>query len=141
LRDKSAVDHQLRTGDERGFVCPVEKGVLEKVVAHTFWIGETPRPWLCASTRPGQEQLSASPMMSAPGYLDTIPANEPVSVTVPSTITTAPAGITPDAPRRGSVIAYALRMMVSVISLHPLQFGTPAGASPDETFRRILARR
>jgi len=40
---------------------------------------------------------------------------------VPSVITTAPAWITPDAPRRGSVITYAPRMMmVSVIGLaHP----------------------
>src|ERR1700750_3362962 len=67
-------------------------------------------------------------MMVAPGYVGATAAKGPVSSTVPSTITTAPAGITPDAPRRGSVIAYAPRMiMVSVISLHPLQFGTPAG--------------
>src|SRR5712664_4583744 len=54
------------------------------------------------------------------GYLGAIAANGPVSLMVPSTITTAPAGITPGAPRRGSVIAYAPRMMmVSVIALHP----------------------
>src|SRR6202011_4669822 len=54
------------------------------------------------------------------GYLGAIAANGPVSLTMPSTITTAPSGITPDAPRRGSVIAYAPRMMmVSVIALHP----------------------
>ena len=46
-----------------------------------------------------------SPMMSAPGYLGAIAAKGPVSLTVPSMITTAPAGITPDVPRRGSVIA------------------------------------
>src|SRR6266404_919787 len=67
------------------------------------------------------------------GYLGAIAANGPVSLTVPSMITTAPAGITPNAPRRGSVIAYAPRMMmVSVITLYPLQFRTPAGARPDE---------
>src|SRR5258707_11354192 len=54
------------------------------------------------------------------GYLGAIAAKGPVSLMVPSTITTAPSGITPDAPRRGSVIAYAPRMMmVSVIALHP----------------------
>src|SRR6266478_4736507 len=54
------------------------------------------------------------------GYLGAIAANGPVSLIVPSTITTAPDGITPDAPRRGSVIACAPRMMmVSVIALHP----------------------
>src|SRR6266436_2728937 len=54
------------------------------------------------------------------GYLGAIAANGPVSLMVPSTITTAPSRITPDAPRRGSVIAYAPRMMmVSVIGLHP----------------------
>src|SRR5438552_13680501 len=64
-------------------------------------------------------------MTSTSGYLGAIAANGPVSLMVPSTITTAPAGITPDAPRRGSVIAYAPRMMiVSVITLHPSQFGT-----------------
>src|SRR6266404_8920106 len=72
-------------------------------------------------------------MTTAPGYLGAIAANGPVSLTVPSTITTAPAGITPDAPRRGSVIAYAPRMMmVSVIALHPCKFGTPAVARLDE---------
>src|ERR1700736_6195470 len=59
-------------------------------------------------------------MTPLPGYLGAIAANGPVSLMVPSTITTAPSGITPDAPRRGSVIAYAPRMMmVSVIALHP----------------------
>ena len=58
----------------------------------------------------------------------------PVSLTVPSMITTAPAGITPDAPRRGSVMAYAPRMMiVSVITLHPSQFGTPEPTPPSNT--------
>jgi hypothetical protein len=68
----------------------------------------------------GHQQLLPSPMISAPGYLAAISAKGPVCLTVPSMITTAPAGITPDAPRRGSVIAYAPRMMmVSVMSLHP----------------------
>src|SRR5713226_7949216 len=59
-------------------------------------------------------------MTPLPGYLGAIAANGPVSLMVPSTITTAPAGITPDAPRRGSVIAHAPRMMmVYVIALHP----------------------
>src|SRR5215470_1780891 len=68
-------------------------------------------------------------MMSAPGYLDAISAKGPVCLTVPSLITTAPAGITPDAPRRGSVIAYApLMMMVSVIALHLAIRRPPAAA-------------
>src|SRR5580693_9215249 len=73
-------------------------------------------------------------MMSASGYLGAIAAKGPVSLTVPSMITTAPAGITPDAPRRGSVMAYAPRMMiVSVITLHPSQFGTPEPTPPSNT--------
>src|ERR1700730_2067960 len=73
-------------------------------------------------------------MMSASGYLGAIAAKGPVSLTVPSMITTAPAGITPDAPRRGSVMAYAPRMMiVSVITLHPSQLGTPEPTPPSNT--------
>src|SRR5215468_7144113 len=72
-------------------------------------------------------------MMVAPGYLAAIAAKGPVSLTAPSMITTAPAGITPDDPRRGSVIAYPLRMMiVSLMTLHPSQFDkpqTPAGTN------------
>src|ERR1700724_814574 len=65
-------------------------------------------------------------MTPAPGYLGAIAANGPVSLMVPSTITTVPAGITPDAPRRESVIAYAPRMiMVSVIALHPCNSARP----------------
>src|ERR1700720_561130 len=73
------------------------------------------------------------------GYLGAIAANGPVSLMVPSVITTAPAWITPDAPRRGSVITYAPRMMmVSVIALHTLAISSPAVASPDELLRRGL---
>src|ERR1700730_2410943 len=73
-------------------------------------------------------------MMSASGYLGAIAAKGPVSFTVPSMITTAPAGMTPDAPRRGSVMAYAPRMMiVLVITLHPSQFGTPEPTPPSNT--------
>src|SRR3954454_5378325 len=65
-------------------------------------------------------------MTPIPGYLGAIAANGPASLMVPSAITTAPAGITPDAPRRGSVIAYAPRMMmVSVIALHPCNSAVP----------------
>src|SRR3984893_1873428 len=65
-------------------------------------------------------------MMPIPGYLGAIASNGPVSLMVPSTITTAPSGITPDAPRHGSVIAYAPRMrMVSVIALHPCNSARP----------------
>jgi hypothetical protein len=61
---------------------------------------------------------------------------------MPSLITAAPAGITPDAPRRGSVIAYAPRMMiVSVITLDPSQFGHAANPSRSKTTSRpTLAR-
>jgi fructoselysine-6-P-deglycase FrlB-like protein len=53
-------------------------------------------------------------------------AKGPACLTVPSMITTAPAGITPAAPRRGSVIAYAPRMMmVSVMTLHPCKSARP----------------
>src|SRR6266481_5650476 len=69
------------------------------------------------------------------GYLGAIAANGPVSLIVPSTITTAPAGITPDAPRRGSVIAYAPRMMmVSVIALHPCNSASPRSQAPGRIF-------
>src|SRR5262249_55170562 len=65
-------------------------------------------------------------MTRVPGYLGAIAANAPVSLIMPSTITTAPAGIAPDVPRRGSVIAYAPRMMmVSVIALHPCHSSRP----------------
>src|ERR1700730_10005194 len=69
------------------------------------------------------------------GYLGAIAANGPVSLTMPSTITTAPAGITPDAPRRGSVSAYAPRMMmVSVIALHPRNSASPRSQAPGRIF-------
>src|SRR6202047_4966905 len=78
-------------------------------------------------------------MTPVSGYLGAIAANGPVSLMVPSVITTAPAWITPDAPRRGSVSTYAPRMMmVSVIALHTLAISSPAVASPDELLRRGL---
>src|SRR3984893_16217612 len=78
-------------------------------------------------------------MTPVSGYLGAIAANGPVSLMVPSAITTAPAWITPDTPRRASVITYAPRMMmVSVIALHTLAISSPAVASPDELFRRGL---
>src|SRR5690348_9788819 len=74
-------------------------------------------------------------MTPAPGYLGAIAANGPVSLMVPSTIATAPAGITPDAPRRGSVIAYAPRMMMgSVIALHTLAIQLARRREPGRAF-------
>src|SRR5271156_5148732 len=63
-------------------------------------------------------------MIVAPGYLGAIAVKGPVSLTVPSMIATAPAEITPDAPRRGSVIAYAPRTItLSVITFYPILTG------------------
>src|SRR5215831_13575727 len=85
-------------------------------------------------------------MMLASGYLGAIAAKGPVSLTVPSMITTAPAGIVPDSPRRGSVMAYAPRMMiVSVIISHPCNSrarGRHPGRGFDGTFTwpRLVSR-
>src|SRR5215831_9547323 len=91
-------------------------------------------------------------MMLAPGYLGAIAAKGPISLTVPSMITTAPDGITPDLPRRGSVMAYAPRIMiVSVISSHPRdlaqrltcrgQVDEPSKACPRMTLRGVRIAR
>src|SRR6266478_6379077 len=80
-------------------------------------------------------------MTAISGYLGAIAANAPVSLMVPSTITTAPAGITPDAPRRGSVIAYApLMMMVSVIALHPCNSARPRSRAWASFLRAVRSR-
>jgi hypothetical protein len=65
----------------------------------------------------GHQQLSAIADDAGPGIFGRNAANDPFSLTMPSVIATAPAGITPVGPRRGSVIAYAPRiMMVSVMA-------------------------
>src|SRR6266566_9857917 len=72
------------------------------------------------------------------GYLGAIAANGPVSLMAPSSITTAPAGITPGAPRRGSVIAYAPRMMmVSVMALHPCNAARPRSRARTSFLRAV----
>jgi hypothetical protein len=99
---------------------PVEKGVLEKVVADTFLDRRKAAPMAVRVDQPGEQQLSAVTEDVGTGIFGSDCVERPVSLMMSSMITTAPAGITPDAPRRGSVIAYAPRMMiVSVIILDP----------------------
>jgi hypothetical protein len=53
-----------------------------------------------------------SPITRAPGYFGAIATNGPISAIVLPVIATAPPGITPAWPNRGSVIAWAPRMMI-----------------------------
>jgi hypothetical protein len=90
--------------------------------------------------KPGEQQLSAVTEDVGTGIFGSDCVEGPVSLMMSSMITTAPAGITPDAPRRGSVIAYAPRMMiVSVITLDPSQFGRAARPSRSEDEERCAA--
>src|SRR3954453_9932569 len=67
-----------------------------------FWIGDMPRPWLWASTRPGMRSCRPLPSTRAPGCLRCKSAKAPTASMRPPCMAIAPSGSTPFSLRRAS---------------------------------------
>src|SRR2546423_4906365 len=88
-----------------------------------FWIGDMPRPWLCASTSPGISSCLPFPRTREPGFCVFNSSKAPTDLMRSPSIAIAPSRTTPLSFLRGSVRTYLPRMIHTCAIVAPQSLG------------------